>query len=323
MAIGEIQNNRYTPVNATGRTASSAGSADAVFSSLLKNAAASPESAKITAYDSIFQRAAEQYGVPVNLLKAVAKAESNYNPNAVSRCGALGVMQLMPSTAAGLGVSNPLDAEQNIMGGAKYLSDKLKQYDGSVELALAAYNAGSGNVAKYGGVPPFEETQNYISKVMDYAGLETGASVSASSGLSELANSLSGSSSLTDLYALSMLGNTGGSSSGLTGLNSLLGLGGSSSGAGSLPALSSLLGDSSSLTSLYALSLLGNGSGSSGTSSENSLNGLLGSSGTGSLSSQNYLSLIQLIAAQMQLGSSQPLASDLSGLISSGSGSML
>lgn len=119
--------------------------------------------------DSIFQKASEKYNVPVNLLKAVAKAESNFNPKAVSRAGATGVMQLMPKTAEYLGVKDSFDAEQNIMGGAKYLSGMLEKYKGNTKLALAAYNAGSGNVAKYGGVPPFKETKNYIEKVMRYA----------------------------------------------------------------------------------------------------------------------------------------------------------
>lgn len=122
-----------------------------------------------TSFDSIFEKASEQYDIPANLLKAVAKAESNFKPDVVSSAGAVGVMQLMPKTAASLGVNDPFDAEQNIMGGAKYLSGLINRYDGNTTLALAAYNAGSGNVAKYGGVPPFKETQNYIEKVMSYA----------------------------------------------------------------------------------------------------------------------------------------------------------
>ncbi|MEA4987040.1 MAG: lytic transglycosylase domain-containing protein [Anaerovorax sp.] len=125
--------------------------------------------------ESIFERAAEKYQVPLNLLKAVAKAESNFNINAVSHCGAQGVMQLMPKTAAALGVKDAFDPEQNIFGGANYLSQKLKQYGGNTKLALAAYNAGSGNIKKYGGIPPFEETHNYINKVLEY--MESGLSI--------------------------------------------------------------------------------------------------------------------------------------------------
>jgi len=130
--------------------------------------------------DDIFDRAASKYGVPVNLLKAVGKAESGFDENAVSRCGAQGIMQLMPATAKSLGVSNSFDPEQNIMGGAKYISGLLKKYDGDTSLALAAYNAGSNNVAKYGGIPPFKETQDYVVKVTKY--MNQGGSVSATSG---------------------------------------------------------------------------------------------------------------------------------------------
>lgn len=118
--------------------------------------------------DEIFQKAADTYDVPVTLLKAIGKAESNFNPNAVSSSGAQGVMQLMPATAKYLGVEDSFDPEENIMGGSKYISQLLKKYDGNTNLALAAYNAGMGNVAKYGGIPPFKETQNYVVKVNKY-----------------------------------------------------------------------------------------------------------------------------------------------------------
>jgi hypothetical protein len=126
--------------------------------------------------DSIFEDAAAKYNVPANLLKAVGKTESNFNERAVSRCGAQGVMQLMPSTAVSLGVTDSFDARQNIMGGAKYISGLLKKYNGNTSLALAAYNAGSGNVSKYGGIPPFKETQNYVVKVTRYMNQGVGAS---------------------------------------------------------------------------------------------------------------------------------------------------
>lgn len=118
--------------------------------------------------DSIFEEAAQTYNVSSKLLKAIAKAESNFNPHAVSRAGAVGVMQLMPATAASLGVSDSYDARQNIMGGAKYIAQLLARYNGNVSLALAAYNAGGANVDKYGGIPPFTETQNYVRKVLSY-----------------------------------------------------------------------------------------------------------------------------------------------------------
>ena len=118
--------------------------------------------------NTYFKEASTTYNVDVKLLKAIAKAESNFNPSDTSRSGAMGIMQLMPATAKGLGVTDAYDARQCIIGGAKYISDKIAMYDGDITLALAAYNAGSGNVKKYGGVPPFTETQNYIQKVLGY-----------------------------------------------------------------------------------------------------------------------------------------------------------
>jgi hypothetical protein len=121
-----------------------------------------------TSLSDIFQEAADTYGVDVNLLTAIAKQESGFDASATSSCGAQGIMQLMPATAQSLGVTDAYDPYENIMGGAKLISQLLNQYDGDVSLALAAYNAGSGNVAKYGGIPPFAETQNYVAKVTAY-----------------------------------------------------------------------------------------------------------------------------------------------------------
>ena len=124
------------------------------------------DSMKKTKYDAIFKKAAKKYGVSESLLKAVAKAESNFNPNDVSSAGAIGVMQLMPSTAKELGVKNPYDPEQNIMGAAKLIAAHLKKFNGNVKYALAAYNAGGGAVRKYGGVPSF--CKSYVNKVLSY-----------------------------------------------------------------------------------------------------------------------------------------------------------
>lgn len=123
-------------------------------------------SMKKTKYDSYFKKAALKYNVSESLLKAIAKAESNFNAKSVSSAGAMGVMQLMPVTAESLGVDDPYDPEQNIMGGAKCISMKLKEFKGDVKLALAAYNAGSGAVKRYGGVPSYCKT--YVNRVLSY-----------------------------------------------------------------------------------------------------------------------------------------------------------
>lgn len=135
--------------------------------------------------DRIFQAAAKKYDVPVKLLKAVAKTESNFNSRSTSGCGAMGIMQLMPATAKSLGVCDAYDPQQNIMGGAKYLSQLLREFGGNTELAVAAYNAGSGNVRKYNGIPPFAETRNYVGKVLGYCGGEVQVPVSAASAATE------------------------------------------------------------------------------------------------------------------------------------------
>ena len=116
--------------------------------------------------NELIQSAAQKYHVDPKLVMAVAETESGGNQSAVSPAGAIGVMQLMPGTAAALGV-DPYDERQNIEGGAKYLHEMLDTFDGDVRKAVAAYNAGPQAVRKYNGVPPYRETQNYVSKVLD------------------------------------------------------------------------------------------------------------------------------------------------------------
>ncbi|HET8668596.1 MAG TPA: lytic transglycosylase domain-containing protein, partial [Terriglobales bacterium] len=115
--------------------------------------------------DNAIQQAAKRHGVDPNLVRAMIKVESNFNPRAVSRKGAMGLMQLMPDTARGLKVTNPFDPNQNVDAGVRYFKNLMNNYGGNVNLSLAAYNAGARNVAQAGGVPRFPETQNYVKQI--------------------------------------------------------------------------------------------------------------------------------------------------------------
>jgi soluble lytic murein transglycosylase-like protein len=122
-----------------------------------------------TPYDGLVTASAQRYGVDPALLHGLIQQESGFDPAATSSAGALGLTQMMPGTAAALGVSDPLDPAQSIDGGARYLRQQLDAFGGDPSLALAAYNAGPGAVSRYGGVPPYAETQAYVQKVTGYA----------------------------------------------------------------------------------------------------------------------------------------------------------
>ena len=239
-----VQNN---PITQNGK-ASATGS----FQSVLSAAASAGNTVRKTTslpsraaqYESIFDEASRTYGVSKSLLLAVAKAESNFDKNSVSHAGAQGIMQLMPGTAKTLGVKNAFDPYENIMGGAKLLRDNIKSF-GSVPLALAAYNAGPGAVKKYGGVPPYKETQNYVKKIMADLGDSANrvmshfsykgntSSTAALAGGASLGGDLSSSLSQTLSTMTSLSSLLGGSSqeaggSGLSALSSLNGSGGNS-----------------------------------------------------------------------------------------------
>ena len=185
--------NRWKPVPSAGAASMRAArSAAAEVSDFLGHESNQSAAAKIVAanfrgtastaadIDSAIEQAAARHNVDPNLVRAVVKVESNFNPNAVSRKGAMGLMQLMPSTARQLKVNNPFDPEQNVDAGVRHLKQLLESYGGDVRLTLAAYNAGAGAVARSSGVPHFAETQNYVRRITSLYNAGSGLNVGAS-----------------------------------------------------------------------------------------------------------------------------------------------
>lgn len=272
-------------------------------------------------YDAIFEQASACYNLPVALLKAITKVESDFNPYDVSSAGAKGLMQLMPSTAADVGVTDPFDPWQNIMGATKYIRKQLDRF-GDLRTALAAYNTGPGNVAKYGGEPDY--CKNYVDKVLAYMGnaeVDTG-SVGAAYDVLAAQGSLYGNtlgslgSSYGALGSLGILGNLGTSYNNALGSFGMLGsLGASYSTLGSygmLGSLGSLYGTSESSDGLFGSSGSGLGllSGSSAYASLYALSGLLSTGSdtdddTVTLTKEGFNSLIELMRIQTMMSAEQ------------------
>lgn len=142
---------------------------DADFQKILDTTVKSknnPNSVSRSEIDNLITKYSDKNGLDEDFVKAVINQESGFNPNATSHCGAMGLMQLMPATAQGLGVTDAYNPEQNIQGGTKYLKGLMDRFGNDKSLALAAYNAGPNAVKKYGGIPPYAETQNYVKKVL-------------------------------------------------------------------------------------------------------------------------------------------------------------